>query len=488
MDFLDPAKKRANGIKLFVGYLLVAVAIGLAALVLIYLSYGYSLDRSTGTLIQNGIVFVNSNPDNAEIVLNGKSYKDPTDTRAVLPSLDYKIEIKKDGYRSWQNQFFLAGGEVLRFAYPRLFPIELKSTDAETYKTMPSLSTQSPDKRWLLVQKTAKDVRFELFDLEQEAPVAGQVAVPKNLLSAGTRSFSVVEWANDNRRVLLRHNYAKGHEFIVLDRERPNESLNINQLTKATFSSATLRDKKYDTWHLHDAKSQNLSFASRESPTPELLIADVLAYKSYGTDIVLYATTAQAKKGMTNINIRDKNQTDTLRSVVSGKRYLLDVARFDNNWYFVAGSSDGGKVYVYRDPFDVLRSNDPKKQLIPVTTMRLEGAEFVSFSQNTRFISAQAGSEFAVYDAEVKKSYRYDTKLKLAAGVKAAWMDGHRFSTVVDNDIVVFDFDGTNLQRLVKSSPSHAAYFTGNYERLFAIAPKANSAEANLTNTRLIVD
>ena len=486
MDFLDPAKKRKHGIKLIIGYILVGIAIGLAALILIFLAYGYSLDRKTGTVIQNGIVFLASKPGDAEIYFSGERHKDNTDTRAVLPSGDYTVELKKSGYRPWQRSFFLAGGSIERMVYPLLFPEQIKTTDVVTYRTQPVLASQSPNRRWLLVRPEADKQTFELYDLNVAAPIADTLTLPRNLLSDNSRSFKVVEWSNDNRHVLLEHTYQKGREFVLIDREAPAESLNITRLTKGTFDTMSLRDKKFDQWYLHNTKDQRLFTASEAAPTPKLLIQNVAAYKSHGTNIVLYATADKAPKGKARIMIWDNNRTDELRQVALSKRYLLDVARFDNQWYFaVAGTADG-KIYVYRNPFEAIRAV-PAQVLAPATIMRLPDAEFMSFSQNTRFIAVQAGSKFALYDAEMKRTHVYDTKLTFKPSQQATWMDGHRMSAVINGQIVVFDYDGINQQTLLPSLPNTTPFFSDDYEQLFTLAPKGQSKEANLVRGELIV-
>lgn len=487
MDFLDPAKKRKNGIKLFIGYILVGIGILLAAVILISLAYGYSLDRKTGDVIQNGIVFVSSRPTGAKIFLNGEQYKDTTDARAVLPSNDYRVTLARDGYRPWERDFFLAGGSIERMVYPRLFPNEIKTSIVSTYKAAPVLSTQSPDRRWLVVQQTAARSEFDLYDLNQAAPVARKLTIPASLLSGKTKAFALVEWSNDNRHVLLKHTTDKGYEFIILDREQPNESLNVSTLTKAAITSMTLKDKKFDDWYLHNSKTLELSAASVARPQPRRLIEGVAAYKSHGTDVILYATTAKAAKGKARVLIWDDGRTDLLREVTASKRYLLDVARFDNRWYFGVGSATDGKVYVYENPFEAIRAT-PRQELIPATIMRLKDPEFISFSQNTRFIAVQARSEFAVYDAETERAFRYDTKLAFQPGNKAVWMDGHRLSGVVEDDVVVFDFDGINKQVLTGSVPGLLPYFSADYELLFTIAPKAKSKEADLIRGDLILE
>src|SRR5438309_1696001 len=100
MDFLDPKKRRAHRIRLMVGYVLVAVALAMGTLVLVLLSYGYDLDRKTGTIIQNGLVFVSARPGAAEIYVDGKLQPSRTDTRLVLPAGQYTLQLKRDGYRS----------------------------------------------------------------------------------------------------------------------------------------------------------------------------------------------------------------------------------------------------------------------------------------------------------------------------------------------------------------------------------------------------
>ena len=71
MEFLDPAKQTRHRIILWVGYVLVAVGIVIATLVLLYQAYGFGLGKN-GTVIQNGLVFLSSQPRPANIYMNGK--------------------------------------------------------------------------------------------------------------------------------------------------------------------------------------------------------------------------------------------------------------------------------------------------------------------------------------------------------------------------------------------------------------------------------
>src|SRR3989344_6640991 len=103
MDLLDPNKKRAHTIRLFVGYFLVGTAIALASLILLFQSFGYDVDRKTGKVIQNGLIFISSHPEASDVYLNG-DLKDRTDVRLAVPAGQYSVELKRSGYRTRKHR------------------------------------------------------------------------------------------------------------------------------------------------------------------------------------------------------------------------------------------------------------------------------------------------------------------------------------------------------------------------------------------------
>src|ERR1035437_5316433 len=102
MDFLDPRKKRQFHIRLILGYVLVGIAIALATVILVYGAYGYSINTKTGTVVQNGLLFVDSKPGGANIYLNGASRNATTAARLVLATGNYSLKLTRTGYHDWQ--------------------------------------------------------------------------------------------------------------------------------------------------------------------------------------------------------------------------------------------------------------------------------------------------------------------------------------------------------------------------------------------------
>ena len=253
MDFLDPKKKQKYQTKLFIGYTLMAILIGMGTVILAFLSFGYNVNLQTGDITQNGMIFVSAHPQASSVVING-SDKGLTDQRLILPAANYSVELRREGYRSWKNNLLLEGGHIIRLMYPFLFPENLVSVEDQLYVSEPSLVTQSPDRRWLLVQKPGGLINFNLVDLNGEVAVGVDIALAKGLLvEAGAKHvLTTQEWSTDNRHVILKHEFDSGHEFIIVDIEEPTLSVNLNKKYNTAFNEIFLRDKKYDSYYLHD--------------------------------------------------------------------------------------------------------------------------------------------------------------------------------------------------------------------------------------------
>jgi hypothetical protein len=151
----------------------------------------------------------------------------------------------------------------------------------------------------------------------------------------------------------------------------------------------------------------------------------------------------------------------------------------------VAGSPYEGKTYIYRDPIDKIKA-DGSKLPAPTAVLRLDAPQFLSFSANARFIAVQSAGIFSVYDAENARSLRYDTKL-LTPAYKATWMDGHRLMVSKDGKMVVFDFDGTNMQTLSGLDALHVPAFDKDYKAVFTVTPSATATKTTILRTELKV-
>ncbi len=296
MDFLDPAKERRTRLTLFVGYALIALAIGFASLILLYWSYGYSVNRN-GAVAQNGLVFVSSQPSGATISLNGTETKAQTGAKLNLKSGTYIVNLALKGYTPWQHPVTVRGGDVQRFDYPILFPTNLTTNTLQVLKTQPYFMTQSPDKRWIVWMNQAEPGTLHMYDLKDPAnPVVSDIVLPASIYTASTgpQNWTVAEWSSDNRHALLKHDYktaqGAGSEYIMFDRAKLDGSQNLTtSLTLQPTEILSLFDQKPDEFYAYNSQTKLLRSFSASGPL-DVQVANVRAFKTYADNTVLYVT------------------------------------------------------------------------------------------------------------------------------------------------------------------------------------------------------
>ena len=486
MDFFDPQKQKRHAIRLAVGYAVIGVMLTMATTILLYRAYGFGLDKN-GQVIQNGLVFVSSQPSGSEVYLNGAKYKSKTNARMDLPSGQYLMEIKRDGYRNWKRAMTVEGGSVERFDYPVLFPAQLTTTVTKQYAAAPGLNTESLDRRWLLVATPTAN-EFDIFDMDAKELKPQAITVPTDILAAGstTTGWQLVEWSKDNKHVLLGRSFDKlgqpGAEYILLDRENPALSQNLTVAFGFSPTKIELRDQAYDQYYLFDQNSGQVFTANLKQPTPQPYLSDVLAFTSE-KDTVAYATAKDAPVGKILIDIRVKDSPAlAVRQVPAGSTYLLDMAVYSGNLYLAAGASAENRVFLYQDPIGELKAR-PKEALVPVQILKVDNPNYVTFSTNKRIVMAENADRFAVYDAETDRGYVYQVPAPMdAPQTHALWMDGFHLAYVSGGKAVAFDYDGTNLQALAPAVPGHLPVFDRNYRYMYTI----NASNA-VTSTALLI-
>jgi hypothetical protein len=482
MDFLDPRKRRAHNIRLIIGYVLVSIVIGLATVIIVYGANGYGINTKTGQIVQNGLLFADSNTGGAEIYLNGTDRNAKTASRLILPSGNYTLTLKKAGYRDWSRHFILNEQSVARYVYPMLFPVKPVVTSLKTYSAIPGLITQSPNQQWLLVENNQASAVSPLFDeydtttLDDASPKVQQLRLPASVLTDYTADSKLteVEWSTDNTNLLLKHDYSGGTEFVIFNRAHPDQSFNVDKLFNAVPSQVSLFDKKADQLYLFNQAAGSLALGNVADKTiGPVLIKNLLAYKTYGKDLITYVTAANEPPGKVAARIWDAGTTYKLNEFKAGGVYLIDAAQFQGNFYYADGSDKSDRINIYKNPLDTIK--DPSVgTALPLLALRNDGDDKLGFSNNARFISAEGGQRFAVYDIETDSIYQYPVSDALSGDL--SWMDGHRMIGESAGKVFVMDYDGTNKQLVTDTNYPKGGLFNANYHHLLTSVPAADGS------------
>lgn len=474
MEFMDPKRRRRYTQQLFLGYLLVGLAIALITLILLFVAYGFGYKN--GQVIQNGLVFLSSTPNPAQVYINGERFTGDTNTRLILPTGTYNVALKRSGYRDWTRSITVQGSQVESFTYPMLFPSALTTDTVKEYTAAPSLVTQSIDGRWLLIAQPGALASFDVFDLgnTKKAPVT--VMLPPNLLSAPqtTQSLQVVAWASDNNHLLLRHTYDNSSEYILLDRSNPAQSVNLTQVLglPATGMDLRLRNDRSDQYVLYDTVAHTLSYVSQGSPAPQVYLQQVLAFATFGDNMTLYAT-PDAVPAKVDIDLYDNGNTYPIRTAAAGTPYLLDISQYSGDTYLGVAAQSEGVAYVYHNPESQIHDRQ-LGQAVPVQVFRIKNPTYVSFSPGSQYVVFEGGTNFATYDVEQADGYEYSAADTLdSPQTHAVWVDGAQLAYASHGQLVVFDYDNANRQVLVSAAGQYEPAFTPDQKYLYTFVPAA---------------
>lgn len=88
--------------------------------------------------------------------------------------------------------------------------------------------------------------------------------------------------------------------------------------------------------------------------------------------------------------------------------------------------------------------------------------ETFKVSKNRQFVIMNNGKNIGVMDAETEQIYEYEL-----ASDDYFWVDDYLIGEVVEGDLVIYDFDGTNRRNLAKASSGYPALINGNNRWLY---------------------
>ena len=475
-----------------------ALAIGIATLLLLYRAEGFGIDRQ-GEVTQSGLVFVSSNPTNATVYLNDERYRSSTNTRLAPNAGPYTVKIVKDGYRPWERPIWVAGGDVQRLTYPLLIPQNLQTASLADLDSDPTLTTGSPNKRWVLLGRQQAGV-FTQYDLKNpDKPTATELTLPTDSFNPGSgpQTWVAVEWAIDNRHVLLQHSYKSGNdtlrEYIVLDRDTPANSVNLTNTLKLTQTqTVSLFNNGTDSYYVYDIAALTLRRVDGTTAEAQSTIEHVLAYKTYGEHEILYVSDRSAAgkttNGQVNVILQDGEHALTLRTLppAGNGTYVLNLATYNGDWYVAAASTSDSAAYIYQNPQDQQLKDG--EYPAPWRRVQVGGVSFLSFSSNSQFLLAENGQQFAVYDLENIAQYHYTTSQPIDAPQQhAVWLDSHRIAYVSGAKLLMFDYDYRNAQTLVPANAAYTAFLASDYSYLYAVQPVGADTKAAFTATPLTV-
>ncbi|MCL4398053.1 PEGA domain-containing protein [Patescibacteria group bacterium] len=302
--------------------------------VAVALARGYRPDFANRTLLPTGILVATSDPDGAEVLINGKLETATNNTINLAPG-KYLVRIQKDGFSPWEKQVEIKKEEVFKtnaFLFPAL-------ADLRPLTFTGSLNpVVSPDQTKIVYGVASASARLNggdgngvwVMDTSRTlpAPIPGggdfrQVFINSPALSLSDANFA---WSADSKQVLAYYgSLATPSAAYLLDTDRLNDNPTpetSNQLTSL-----------FDSWKALTAAR----YAAQLAKLPENLratLATSAATLEFSPDEtkILYTATASAHLPAYLLTyLPGTDPTPETRNLQPGNTYVYDLKE-DRNY------------------------------------------------------------------------------------------------------------------------------------------------------------
>lgn len=479
MDYLDPKKKREHKIRLLVGYGLFSVAIGISTLLLVYMANGYDVDRSTGQVIQNGLIYLDTRPGGADIYLNGEKQRGKTDARLVVPAGSYTIDMKRAGYRNWSRTLLLEGGSLRRLSYARLVPEELTTTVAAELRSNPIHASQSIDKQWLVMTYADSPLLLNILDTKQTTPAAQVFQIPETVTSSPKNgSLEIIEWADDNKTFIASYTVGASVEYLLINRENPALSQNLTTIFGDSELQVQFQDRKQNKFFVYKPSTQSIFTATIDGAVNSVpYLTNVQAFKTFANDWVLYITSS-GKEGLVNARFKRGDKDILLKQIKTADKYLLQLAKLGSAPVMGISSPVENKATIYNDPEKYLNDNPGVSIPIATTVLRIENPIDLRISADSSVIMAYGPNSFASHEYDEDRSYTFKIDVPVDPTQEIRWLDGQHFMFSSNGKQMMMDFDGSNMLELVPSIQALGSFFADGLNLMYSFTPSAVMTES----------
>ena len=444
----------------FFTYGVMAVATVIGVVICIGWAMGYRFDLQKG-LSQVALLQFNTFPTGASVDINGERLSTRTPTRSNIETGETTIKMSRRGYRDWQKTVTALPSTVRWLDYVRLVPNNVRTESIRTFSEVDDMLS-SPDRKWAIVLTNDETGVMTLVNLSNPEDVKyDEITLDAGQVSGGdNQHYSILEWDNDSRYLLIEHGYNDQVEHLEYDRQ--------DKITRNLT-----RDFGMNLVHPHfSGTNGNVIFALtgtdlRKIDYSNKSISAPLANNV--TDYVLYSNSRIAfisketkdDQVVQTVSIYDDGKVEKIKEYQDDDKTIIDFSRVNDVDYLAVAR--GETVAIYPDPLD---SNKPGPDETSTDTAYLSspgGIDWMEMSGNGRFVVAGRGHKVVSYDIETTENYSFE----LSREGEPEWLDDYHLLDVRDGSITTVEFDGQNAEHIV--SGQLPAFLSNDGEYLFSL-------------------
>lgn len=441
--FRRPSKKQLFAQRI-AAYVITIGAILTIVTITLLIVLGYRLNGTSG-LEQGALLQFDSQPNGAVVTVDGRVLSGRTATKTSVVAGNHTITYTRDGYETWAKSLDIAAGTLTWLDYVRLVPKDRTVEKVSTHQTLIEAEA-APDGETFILQEKADSPVFQLVDIRSDTIRSSTITLPVKAYGQSSEvgvvhTFAIEEWDVGGRYVLLKHTTPSLSEWIVMDTQDPEQSVNVTALLSINVSDLQFAGTSGNVLYgLTDGVIRRFDLSS--GTISRALVTNVSRFSIYATDTISYVgidpnNTAHQVAGI----YRDgQDHSFVMRTVETTNTPLfIATARYANEDYIAI--AQGAAVTVTKGRYPTSTDEIATRQQVVATFLLQGDATALSFSPGDKYLVAQTAASLTSYELEHKRQ----TTTAVQTNQPLRWLDGAHLWGDSDGQLTMRDFDGTNV-------------------------------------------
>jgi hypothetical protein len=444
--------KRERRIRFFLTYTIVPVIIVSIAAALVLMIQGYRFDTDDQRVFQAGLVQFGSQPSGATISFDGENLASKTRARLNVSSGVHTIGMTLDGYVPWQKTVTVRPGKVLWLTYPRLVPETVTTESLYSYEAI-AATLAHLDENLFAVQPDSAAPRLDVIRADNGDAERREASLPASLYSdVESGKWQAISWSKSSRYVLFRYDFEKRTRWYVLDREDTTRSFDITLESGLDDISRVEFDARDDRW-LYLLQDGTLRRFDRDNLTLSRPIArDIVSLNQSEEGVISFVSRSDGLSRIGYVTPGAQSAKYVAIPAITNPRAAA-ISEYERRQY--VASLSAAKLTIATTS---LHASDSDNELelsktfsvsLPKTTSSL------SLSPEGRFIAARDGRTIHMYDLELNEMSQVSLPSKSAP---LRWLSPFHVYSVVDGELVMQEFDGTNVTPIAPAVSAQAVF------------------------------
>lgn len=485
-----PSKKRQIITRIFV-YSGMSLGVVILVSTLILYMLGYRIDSKDGVISQSGLVQFDTTPRGATIEIDGKKFSIKTPTKSSVSSGPHEFVMWRDGYETWRKELDIKKGTLTWLSYGRLVPKQ-KPVEAVASFEKAADSLAAPEGRFMALIPDAAAPEVQFFNLQNETIERTVVAIPHDKISGFDNPetkhvFSMTEWDQSGRYLLVNHVFGDKHEWLVIDRQDGALKHNLTKIMDIDASEVHFSGRLGNQFFAlvsGDIRKIDLDQGTLSRPMAQ----NVAEMSMYGEDYVGFVSefdqaTKQRLIGFVRSGSDEPVIVSKSTSSPDTQVHVRLMRYFGKDFIAIA---DGKTVSIVGGTFPDSTEKVPSN-LKPVHAFTVDsGINWLLASDSGRFVVAQSGASFVSFDLE-RQSVSLPATLAGASNPEQLdWLDGFYVWSDRSGQLVLREFDGANQHTINQVVPGFDATLSPNGRYLYSVGK--NQTGFQLQRVKMILE